>query len=120
MDWCRKLDANDVNDTLAFVYDHVRQEVERSWIKVKKDHSTGRYPDWAIIGMSDPFKMKDTLHHYDIFPVVQRIGPHRVKVVLRGGLGQWYRRLDVALLALQSLVETGNPKIYVLGWAKPG
>lgn len=120
MTWCQTLEASDVNDTLAFVYNHAYQKVERSWIKVKKDHSQGRYPDWAIIGMKDPFKMSDALHRYDICPVVCRLGPHRVKVVHRGGLGCWITSLWEAKLALQSLVETGDTKTYVLGWAKPG
>jgi hypothetical protein len=110
------LDVADLDD-LAFRLES-DGSLQRTSLILKQDYSEGDFAEYALIGRQGYAKMSGPNVWFDIFRVVKRLGPHRVKVVPQTGLGYRFDELTEGRAAIRQLATTG--KIQILcderGW----
>ncbi len=82
--------------------------IRRSVLQLKKDYSAGIAPAYAVIGRQGYAKMSGPHEWFDIYPVAQRVGKHRVKIAEGTGYGYGFRSVAQATAALRQLAATGK------------
>jgi hypothetical protein len=103
------LDVADLDD-LAFKLES-DGSIQRTSLILKQDYSEGDFAEYALIGRQGYAKMSGPNVWFDIFTVVKRLGPHRVKVIPGTGRGYRFDEPAEGRAAIRQLATTGKIEI---------